>query len=157
MVKLGKAWYIGFMFLECLVYGLLFGVAVGSVTELFLTPTPGQMLQTSRLGLLSMNLGAGIYEEFLFRLVTLSGVVAFLRRSGVANKQIVLGSAILISSVTFAWFHYLDVFGEVFNSADFAFRLVAGVAFSGLFLARGYGIVACTHSFYNVFLMLRGG
>jgi hypothetical protein len=57
--------------------------------------------------------------------------------------------------VVFAYFHYLDFFSETLAWNSFVFRLFAGTAFSLIFIFRGLGIAAYTHSLYNVFLMFR--
>jgi len=63
--------------------------------------------------------------------------------------------AVLISSVVFAGFHYLDIFGEEFLRSTFVFRCVSGLVLAALFLIRGVGVTVYTHSFYNLFLMFR--
>ena len=38
---------------------------------------------------------------------------------------------------------------------SFTFRMLSGLAFSGLYLLRGFGITAWTHALYDAFLLLR--
>ena len=37
---------------------------------------------------------------------------------------------------------------------SFVFRALSGLAFSGLYLMRGFGITAWTHALYDAFLLL---
>ena len=47
-------------------------------------------------------------------------------------------------------------YGDHLELASFAFRAIAGVLFSGLYLLRGFGITAWTHALYDVFLAVAG-
>jgi membrane protease YdiL (CAAX protease family) len=98
-------------------------------------------------------LGAGIYEELLFRLILLSAVTWLIRRWITApKKSLVL--AVLVSSLIFAGAHYIGRSGEHFQWFSFCFRMVAGVFFSILFIYRGFGIVAGTHAAYDILVGL---
>lgn len=145
--------HVGFMFLECLGYGACFGLVVS-----MLTPTLFSLGERGRLTeLLTVSLGAGVYEEFVFRLVLFSGLVLFLKRAQLENRIIVYGLAGILSALVFAGAHHLAPFAEPFEIKVFAFRAMGGLVLSSLFVARGFGIVAYTHSFYNIFLIFRGG
>jgi hypothetical protein len=98
--------------------------------------------------LLVLSVGAGVYEEMLFRFVTyalLSFVlidVLQLRRRGA------LLLIVLISSLGFSAYHYLG--SEVFEWRSFAFRTLAGIYFGVIFLRRGIGVTAGTHAAYDI-------
>lgn len=105
-------------------------------------------------------LGAGIYEELLFRLLLVPVIAAVCRCAG-ATPGVSLVSAVIIASVLFAAAHYrIDVnfgsgrfmtrFGEPFDLTSFLFRVSAGLIFSFLFLKRGFGIVAGSHALYDI-------
>lgn len=94
-------------------------------------------------------LGAGIYEELLFRLILLSVVVWLIRRWCTAkNPSLVL--AVLVSSLIFAVAHYIGHAGDTFHWFSFIFRFMAGVFFSILFIYRGFGIAAGAHAAYDI-------
>ena len=98
-------------------------------------------------------LGAGIYEELLFRLILLSATVWLIRRWWTAqNMSLVL--AVLVSSLIFAAAHYVGHAGDVFHWFSFLFRFMAGVFFSILFIYRGFGIAAGAHAAYDILAML---
>lgn len=104
-------------------------------------------------------LGAGVYEELLFRLMLLPTVAWALRRVGVAPRaSLVL--AVLSTSLMFAAAHYIGQPAEPLNLADFLFwfsflfRFLAGVFFCVLFVHRGFGIAAGAHAGYDILVGL---
>ena len=145
--------FFGYAILESVVYALLFGVVVGGVLELFLSQ--GYSARHPRVAALVMNLGAGVYEELFFRLVLISAVVAALGKMTRWPERAQYALAVGLSAVLFASAHHLQVFQEPLNLRAWGFRFLAGVAFALLFIARGVGIAAYTHSLYNVLLMFR--
>lgn len=96
-------------------------------------------------------IGAGIYEELLFRLILLSGTIAICRKVG-ADKASTLAFSIIITSLLFAAAHYELFFhaGLEFTWYSFMFRASAGALFAVLFLYRGFGITVGTHAVYDV-------
>jgi hypothetical protein len=119
---------------------LFLSVAVDAVAE-----GPGVMEQ------IVAFLGAGLYEELLFRLLLLSIAMAVFRALGVDARSAIIG-AILIGSFSFAGAHYslFTSHGEAFAWQSFLFRLVAGAAFSLLYLYRGFGVTVGTHALYDL-------
>jgi membrane protease YdiL (CAAX protease family) len=93
--------------------------------------------------------GAGLYEEVLFRLILLSALRAVLTVVGV-SKGSASTVATLVSAGLFAAAHHLGPFGETFDSRVFLFRMAAGAYFSLLYLYRGFGVGAGTHACYDV-------
>jgi len=101
-------------------------------------------------------LGAGIYEELLFRLMLLSGLIWLLRWMKVEPPQRLL-TAVLASSLFFAAAHYVGPYGYPLTAFSFLFRFVAGVFFAILFIYRGFGIAAGTHAGYDILVGLLAG
>jgi hypothetical protein len=62
--------------------------------------------------------------------------------------------AVVIGAVIFAAFHYIGPFGDPFELQSFTFRMLSGLAFSGLYVLRGFGVTAWTHALYDSFLLL---
>ena len=145
--------FFAYMFLESLIYGSLLGLAVGSLTGVLLTPQDIYFNQ-SKINSLVLNLGAGIYEEFVFRFLLITGIFWILKKA-VKNKFVIYSGAFLLSSLLFSFFHYLEPFNEPFQVNSFLFRFIAGSVFSIIFIFRGYGIAAYSHSLYNILLMFR--
>jgi membrane protease YdiL (CAAX protease family) len=97
------------------------------------------------------NLGAGIYEELLFRLVLLGLLAWAFRKAGAAPRWSTI-LAVLASSLLFAAAHYVGPYGELLQCRSFVFRTLAGVFFSVVFLYRGFGIAAGSHAAYDILL-----
>jgi Type II CAAX prenyl endopeptidase Rce1-like len=94
-------------------------------------------------------LGAGIYEELLFRLMMLPATAWLLRQCGCSNTQSLVG-AIAITSLLFAAAHHIGPEGEPIVLRNLLFRTIAGGFFATLFVYRGFGIAAGTHAFYDI-------
>jgi membrane protease YdiL (CAAX protease family) len=150
------------MLLESVVVSLpLFALKEAVWYVMLATELPGESLAER----LILSLGAGIYEEFLFRLLLLGGLLqlgrwlaARCRRArepsgGAAVAAQVL--AVVVSAGLFALIHHLGPHGEPFRLRFFAFRMVAGVYFAYLCLARGLGIAVGAHTAYDVMLLLQ--
>jgi hypothetical protein len=93
--------------------------------------------------------GAGIYEEVIFRLGCFCGVASLLRMMLVPRALAQLVAAV-VGAVAFAAVHHIGAHGEEINSYVFAFRTAAGLFFTGLFLLRGFGVTVGTHACYDV-------
>ncbi len=93
--------------------------------------------------------GAGVYEETLFRLILVPvffGALRLLQAPPVvANTLAVTGSALL-----FALAHHAGSPGEPFTYFAFIFRWMAGVYFAWVFVLRGFGIAVGTHALYDI-------
>src|SRR5262249_38752378 len=151
---------LGGMLLESVVLSLVFGVVVGALTAAVLRAPPPPMRLTigtdelSRSTLLMLSLGAGIYEELLFRVV-LVGLLAWGAQRVLGVRPLAGIVATVLGALIFSAFHYIGPFGDRLEVYSFVFRTIAGLFFSGLYLLRGFGITAWTHSLYDVLLLLR--
>lgn len=143
---------------ESMGLALLFGGVVSAVTSQLLAPFAA-MVQTpmEELGFgtqLMVSLGAGLYEELLFRVLLVGAIAAvgtkLLRWRPGAAAVVAVG----VGALVFSAFHYVGPFGERLEAGSFTFRLIAGIFFSALFVTRGFGITAWTHALYDVFLLV---
>ncbi|HET9012875.1 MAG TPA: CPBP family glutamic-type intramembrane protease [Gemmatimonadaceae bacterium] len=143
---------------EAVVLALLFGIVVGTVTTQLVRPLRALAasggLDGNVLARLTLSLGAGLYEELLFRVV----IVALLANGfrllfGVSRVAAGVGATV-IGALLFSAFHYVGPLGEPMRLESFVFRALAGLAFSGLYLTRGFGITAWTHALYDVAVLL---
>lgn len=93
--------------------------------------------------------GAGIYEEVIFRLglFTLLFVVF---RTLLLPKPFAILAAAVIGSVLFAAAHHAGENGEMFHPAVFLFRSLAGLFFTVLYVGRGFGVAVGAHAGYDV-------
>ncbi|HTI06531.1 MAG TPA: CPBP family glutamic-type intramembrane protease [Gemmatimonadales bacterium] len=151
---------LGVMLVEALCLSLIFGIVVGGLTAALLGNPPATMAiglqqHLGRWTLLMLSIGAGIYEELLFR-VLLVGALAWGATKLLGLRPLPAGiAATIIGAIIFSAFHYIGPYGDRLNIYSFVFRAIAGVFFSGLYLLRGFGITAWTHSLYDVFLLVR--
>lgn len=137
-------------------FGIVVGVAtaklLGSIQSLAIVQTPlAQMSWPMRL---MMSLGAGLYEELFFRVLLVGGIAAGARiLLGFGRRSAGMCAAVL-GAIIFSAFHYIGPYGDPFQIQSFTFRMLSGLAFSGLYLVRGFGITAWTHALYDAFLLL---
>lgn len=150
--------YFGVMLAESVALALLFGIVVGMATMQLLGPlrtlsAGADVMAGSALTRLTLSLGAGLYEELLFRVVLVALIANGLRLLGFA--RITAGVvAVIAGALLFSAFHYVGPLGDPLRLDSFVFRALAGVAFSALYLTRGFGITAWTHALYDVALLL---
>jgi uncharacterized protein (DUF486 family) len=97
--------------------------------------------------------GAGIYEEFIFRLVLILFMTLILRDAFELHPVVAGALMVLTSGILFSAYHYLSPAEPPFLLRTFVFRSVAGIYFGVLFLTRGFGVTAATHAFYDIFVL----
>jgi hypothetical protein len=94
-------------------------------------------------------LGAGLYEEALFRLALIPLMYRGLRLLMVPSF-LACTLAVTASSLVFSLAHHAGVPGEAFTWFAFIFRWLAGVFFAWVFVARGFGVAVGTHTAYDL-------
>lgn len=151
--------YFIWMFTESLVYALSLGPAVNHIMGLL---SGGAGLQMGPGGggpifALTMSLGAGIYEELVFRVLLLGGLVLLLENLFKMERLLAWVVGVVISSVIFSLFHYAPFGMESFEFGSFIFRFVAGGLLATLYAARGFGIAVWSHALYDVLVFALGG
>jgi membrane protease YdiL (CAAX protease family) len=106
------------------------------------------------------GVGAGIYEEMVFRLILICLLMVFFQDLiGLSHSNAIV-SSVLISAALFSAHHHIVVLdgqlgrSAAFNWTEFSFRTMAGVYFAALFALRGFGITAGTHAFYDIIATL---
>jgi membrane protease YdiL (CAAX protease family) len=124
--------------------------AVNSGGEIPVQISKGKLLLAN----IVTGIGAGIYEELIFRLLLICGLmIVFQDLAGLSHKHSIILS-VAISSALFSAHHHVDLLtgqgSSVFNPAAFIFRTLAGIYFAVLFAIRGFGITSGTHAFYNI-------
>ncbi len=107
------------------------------------------VVQTAPLSQMLTYIGAGIYEEVLFRLVLFTGLYGLLRMVLMPRFVAVL-LATAVASVAFAAAHHIGPYGEPMRADYFLFRTCAGLYFTLLYVLRGFGIAVGAHAGYDV-------
>jgi membrane protease YdiL (CAAX protease family) len=99
-------------------------------------------------GMIVLSIGAGIYEELVFRLIAFTLLQLLLVDLLDLPKVWAGAITVLAASVLFSVYHYLGDENPALYT--FAFRTIAGIYFGVVFLFRGFGITACSHASYDV-------
>lgn len=143
---------LGLMLVEAMALAVATWVVVGSLTQgllsrLHLLSGPSSLNVPTQLAL---SLGAGLYEELLFR-VLLVGALLFAGEVLLGwSRRVSATLAVVLSALIFSAFHYVGPLGDTLTIASFTFRAMAGLWFSGLYVTRGFGITAWAHALYDV-------
>ncbi len=152
-----RASVFGWMLLESAAYAAVFGTVIASLTALLLEGpralSAGGAAALSLHTQIVVSLGAGIYEELLFRVILVGALLWLGRRLGLGRAASGV-AAVVVSALIFSAFHYVGALGDTFTVGSFTFRAIAGLAFSALYVARGFGITAWTHALYDLGLAL---
>lgn len=154
-----RGWYFVFMGLESLVYALLLGSVVVALMRFFSVPGLSLAAPLLQIGggiplgpgqAFMLSLGAGVFEELLFRVLLMGGMVWFMAKILRFPSALALILGIALSSFIFSVFHYLGPLGDRFTLQSFFFRFWAGTCLATVYGLRGFGIVVWTHALYDL-------
>jgi hypothetical protein len=100
-----------------------------------------------------LSVGAGIWEELIFRLGLISVFIYLINSVFKYGKSFSIFLSLFFSGVIFSLFHYIGIYGDIFTWQTFILRTFAGVFLGVVFLFRGLGISVYTHIFYDMVLV----
>lgn len=103
---------------------------------------------------LTIAVGAGLFEETLYRLVLVLLIHAIVADGLALKDRLAWPIAIIASAAVFALVHQLPAHAEHNASAIRAFYFIAAVYFGVLFAARGLGIAVAAHILYDIAALL---
>lgn len=141
--------------LEGTVYALILGpvsAALAASTTRLLQAGRGEMVRPLVQDLVG-SLGAGIFEELFFRLITMSVLALLFTRVALAfglPKVAGLAVAVVLSALLFSLFHHVGPGAAPFTQGVFVFRTCAGLVLGVLFVVRGFGVCVYCHAMYDV-------
>ena len=150
----------GWMTAESAALALAVGVVNVTLSAKLLTPCSLAVAGSAGQGearvatRLMLSLGAGLYEEVLFRVLLVSGLLLVAKRVLGLGPALASTFAVGLGALIFSAFHYVGPFGDPLRLDSFLFRTIAGVAFSALYVLRGFGITAWTHALYDVLVLV---
>jgi len=98
-------------------------------------------------------IGAGIFEELVFRFCLLGGLLLLLLHVTRASRRAATWSAITFAAAAFAVAHVRPIGSETFDGTVFLGRLVAGAYLGIVFLGRGLGVATGCHAAFNLMLI----
>ena len=133
------------MLWSVVLYFLLFKFMV-----LLMNPVGKTILQQ-----VTLAVGAGIYEEFLFRVLLIAGLSSILGFVFMWDKTFKNIIAVVLSGGIFSAFHFMGEYGDFFSMELFLIRFFAGLILGVLYMYRGFGITAYTHSIYDLIVLIR--
>lgn len=111
-------------------------------------------LSQDRIAKIITFVGAGIYEEVLFRLI-LFGMLGFVLRIAFVPALFALPLAAIISSLLFAAAHQIPFDPEKFDRYLFMLHATHGLIFTLIYWLRGFGIAVGTHAAYDIIVGVR--
>ncbi len=152
------------VFVESTIYAMFFGTAVIQLMSVFgldatLAQGTGSVQELSLVQKLVLSLGAGLYEEVVFRLIGVGGVFWALGKVvGSWPKALRAVIAVVGTSIVFSAIHYVGSMGDAFTLGSFFFRFFAGILLAVLFYVRGFAVAVYTHAIYDIIVMVfKGG
>jgi hypothetical protein len=101
-----------------------------------------------------LAVGAGVYEELLFRLIgfaLLHTLLVSLLRVGPRRAFV---ATLAVTSLAFAAYHHVPASGEPLEWGAFIFRTSAGVWLGMIFVTRGFGLAVGCHVAYDGLLVI---
>lgn len=101
-----------------------------------------------------LSLGAGVFEELVFRLGLFAGVAALLRLFLPVPHTLAVLISGLVSSLLFSAAHHMGALGEPWSTNVFIYRSIAGAVFATIFYYRSLAHAVYTHAFYDVYVGL---
>lgn len=149
-----KTWPV--VMLESTVYALCLG---GAVIKLMSTFGMSSLLASGSKGYgvfdaFILSLGAGLYEEIVFRLVGVGLTYWGLQKIGRLPSWANAAVAVFVSSVVFSAIHHIGALGDSFTVGVFMFRFFAGVLLAVIFYLRGFAVAVYTHAIYDIIVMV---
>lgn len=150
--------YFPWMLLESSIYACLFGAVVNAVMNALgmgaLLAVNDTLTKLSVVDRLVLAIGAGLYEEIVFRLIFLGGLYLVGTRIFGINKWVTFAVCAVVSSAIFSLVHHLGSLGDDFEMSIFAFRFVAGMILALIFWVRGLAVAVYTHAIYDIIVMV---
>ena len=149
-VKL-KANFFLLMLAEAFTYSLVLGGVLQSILRLsgLAAGGPGN----GALQNFALSLGAGLFEEIIFRVLLLN-LLFFLLNYIFKNKVTTAVISVLAASFLFSMSHYIGSMADSWELYSFMFRWIAGMIFTVLYFIRGFAITAYTHALYDIWVLV---
>jgi hypothetical protein len=122
---------------------------------LFIILSQGQLLLgkgTTKLLMqqIVLSIGSGIFEEFVFRVILVSGIAFIIGLFFKKQYFYKMSISIIIAAIIFSAFHFMGEYADPPKISLFILRLVAGIILGYIYILRGFGIAAYSHSLYNL-------
>ncbi|MCH8567047.1 MAG: CPBP family intramembrane metalloprotease [Balneolales bacterium] len=150
MIAESTVWAIFLAFIVSGIVGFMFSASAFTVSPAYLL-APAETGVT-RLQMLALSIGAGLYEELIFRVVLVFALIWVFNL--LFDQTFATALAIVLAAIIFSAVHYTGSLGDAFTWPSFIFRMLFGLLLNGLLVLRGFGITAWTHSVYDILLVM---
>ena len=142
--------YFFFMMFESLFWSGILYLFMSNIYLFLMNPSGQYLIQQ-----ITLAIGAGIYEEFLFRVLLISIIASLLSLLFKLSKKTNYILGMFMSAGIFSAFHFIGDYGDYFSFRIFMVRFLAGVFLGILFILRGFGITAWSHSIYDLIILTK--
>ena len=142
--------YFLLMMVESVGWSVLIYFLMTNIYLLLMNPTGSMLVQQ-----VTLAVGAGIYEEFLFRVLLIAGISVILGFIFQWSDKTRNWAAMVIAAGIFSSFHFIGEYGDFFSFNIFMVRFLAGIALGTLYFLRGFGITAWSHAVYDLIVLTR--
>jgi hypothetical protein len=149
------------VFVESAIYALTMGTLIVFVMTHVLHVSPrlaggaGGVIADQSFGTrFVMSLGAGVWEETVFRLGIMTGVVVLLEKVLGFGRWVAVAVGLVASAVLFSAMHHIPPYGDPLHIGVFVFRVLAGCFFGLIFWLRGFAVAVYTHALYDIYVLL---
>ena len=142
--------YLLTMLFESIGWAFVLTIIMLRAPEYLMTTKDEKLLQQ-----VVLAIGAGIYEEFVFRVILITGFAYLL---GLIFQWKAIGKnlgSIVLAAALFSAFHFVGPYGEDPSTYLFLIRFLAGVFLGVVYIFRGFGIAAYTHTIYDLFVLIK--
>ena len=146
-----KVNYFVLMLAEAFVYSLLLGGLLQSILRVSGLSSIGP--GNGPLQNFALSLGAGVFEEIIFRVLLLN-LLFLLLKPLLKSKVSAAVISVLVASFLFSMSHYIGTMADQWEWYSFMFRWVAGLLFTVLYFMRGFAITAYTHALYDIWVLV---
>ena len=145
-----RADYLFIMIFESVCWALILYFLLSKFMLVLMNPIGKTITQQ-----VTLAVGAGIYEEFLFRVMLISGLTGIIGVVFLWREKVRKAAALIIAAGIFSAFHFVGDYGDFFSMELFLLRFFAGIVLGILYIARGFGITAYAHSIYDLIVLIQ--
>ena len=145
-----RADYLFIMIFESVCWALILYFLLSKFMLVLMNPIGKTITQQ-----VTLAVGAGIYEEFFFRVMLISGLTGIIGFVFLWSEKVRKAAALIIAAGIFSAFHFMGDYGDYFSMELFLLRFFAGIVLGILYIARGFGITAYAHSIYDLIVLIQ--
>lgn len=141
-------WTMPLLVLSGLVYRLVDGapaLVAFAQSELHELSLPGRA---------AISIGAGLYEELVFRMVLIALVHLIAADLLRVKDYPARALAVIVSAVAFGFYHDVTLASGGLDYPRLVVLVIAGLYFGILYVARGFGIVVAVHALYDLAVLV---